>query len=232
MFAVAALLAGMAAASAYAATSVSLKASFSTKTPDKGAVINGVFAFTGNDYFGSPAPVTTVVLVLPPGVTGNRSGFPTCTEAVLAADGVSGCPEGSLAGPRGSARLYVEFGGERIEEQASVQGVFGAGEEIDFYLEGNSPAAIGVVMPGVYVDHELLEVDIPLTTTVPGAPYTSMKYLDLRLGATRKHGRSKVSSVVTPNPNTCTAGEFTWQASAAFFEQPTQHASYESACTT
>src|SRR5271170_5533522 len=80
------------------AATATLKASFSGDLGE-GTTVTDEFTFIGTEYGGHPEPLTNVMVHLPAGVGGSRTGFATCEASTIQMTGIGGCPPGSLAGP-------------------------------------------------------------------------------------------------------------------------------------
>jgi hypothetical protein len=219
------------AAGATAATTT-LKASFSGDLGEA-TTVTDEFTFSGTEYAGRPEPLTSVTVHLPAGVEGSRTGFATCEASTITTTGIQGCPPGSLAGPQSSISMLVSFGAETVAETGTVQAIFGPGEALDFFLQGNSPVAIEVLMTGTYtVDSapysHLLNLAVPLIETVPGAPDASITSLTLAFGTSRNEGNSGLHSVTVPQE--CQSGGLEWLASTVFHDGTTTNVSYKGPC--
>jgi hypothetical protein len=77
---------------------------------------------TGTEYGGFPSPLVLLTIDSPAGTKVDSNGFATCAQAVLEADGPSGCPKKSRAGPVGEGLGIVSFGQEQVREKVSIQG--------------------------------------------------------------------------------------------------------------
>lgn len=222
------------AAPASAAT-ITFTPAFSGGGLGEGATLSAELTFTGTEYDGLVAPPRRVAIHLPAGTSGTSAGFPTCTESTLAQYGVAGCPAGSMAGPSGSIEWLLSFGGERINEKGTVQAVFAAGEHLLLYIDSTAPVAIELVAEATYGADtppygRVLELELPLVETVPGAPLASVTALDLELGATRKEGPATVNSVTVPEQ--CPqSGRFGWASEVTLYEQAPQQTLAETACS-
>jgi hypothetical protein len=185
----------------------------------EGATFTAEFSINGTEYYGHPTPLTSLTVHLPAGVGGSSAGFPTCPLSVLQNREPEKCPKGSLAGPLGKVTMWMAFGSQFVEEQATLQAYFGSNEEIYFWLEGVSPAAIEILMSATYLPDSspygrALTFEIPLIETVPGAPYASITALTLGLGASYDKGGTETYSVTIPQE--CPTGNFAWAADATF----------------
>jgi hypothetical protein len=209
-----------------------LKASFSGDLGE-GTTVTDEFAFSGTEYGGHPEPLTNLTVHLPTGVGGSRTGFATCEASTIQMTGIDGCPPGSLAGPQTSIGMFVAFGTEIVAESGTVQAVFGAGEAVNFFVDGVSPVSVEVIMTGTYTPDSppyshVLNLAVPQIESVPGALHASITALTLAFGATHNEEGSEVHSVTVPEA--CPSGGFGWLANAAFADGTTTDVSYKSPC--
>ncbi|MFZ1153929.1 MAG: hypothetical protein WAN93_03380 [Solirubrobacteraceae bacterium] len=214
------------------------------------STLDAQFTFTGNEYYGSPDPVTEVFVHLPAGVGGTNSGFPTCSELTLETTGPAGCPAGSLAGPVGSIGLDIEEGSlqgghivtNRVHTTGTIQPVFANQAETTdnyiFYLE--IPGFPVVLANGYYLEDAApygreLRLEFPLFESVPSQPYDSITSLTLTLGASREADGQRSSSLTIP-PECPSSGLFPWATDVTYTtntsptEQTHEHTTAETAC--
>jgi hypothetical protein len=201
-----------------AATGVTLVPSVSRGPQGEGAIVTNTFNFTGNEYYGHPQPLRRLTVHLPAGFGGSATGFVTCDRGTLGTSGPTRCPPGSRAG-LGSITTYVAFGAERVEERGSVEAFVGPSDTLNFYGEGHTPVQFEFAMTAAYAPDtppfgRVLNLEVPLIETVPGAPLASITSLTLAYGATRTEGGLPVSLVTLPQE--CPPGELAWAASAGF----------------
>jgi Bacterial Ig-like domain (group 3) len=190
----------------------------------EGGAFGTELTFSGGEYHGHVAPLTTLQLQLPLGTGLTATGFPICSEDTLLVDGVADCPEGSLAGPLGSFTGLVSFGSEAVNETGTIWPLFGPAGTLYLLLLGNSPVSIEVVAKGHSeagsgAQGPVLNFTLPLVETVPGAPAMSFTSLSLELGTLwTDAGGIEVNSVTLPSE--CPAGKFAWTVAAGFDGQP------------
>lgn len=207
----------LAATSSQSAPFVALEPSFSEGSSSGGpATLTAETRFVGTEYFASPEPLTQATLWLPPGTALNPEGFPTCEQATLEQYGPSACPAGSAAGQPGSFTAFVSFGGERIEEEGSVESFFGPNGRVSLFLLGLTPVDLEVIVPGSYEPPAPpfgpgLRFHFPFIQAVPGAAYLSFKHLTIRLGSFANGGLASVTA-----PPICAAGEQSWRMDSTF----------------
>lgn len=166
---------------------------------------------SGTEYGGFPSPLIGLNIYAPAGLKVAPAGFPTCAPATLTAEGASGCPQSSDAGPIGHGLGVVSFGGDRVPEEVTIQPFFAPGGGLTFFVVGNTPAFFEVLEPGHWVTASApfgpeMIVIVPLIETVPGANDASVTSFRVKVGAAyRKHGR--VHSYLT-QPSKCPRGGF------------------------
>jgi hypothetical protein len=205
---------------ASAARSVSFTSAFSPASRlGEGTVYTTELTFNGSEYHGHVDPLTGLTVHLPAGVGLSDAGFPTCNKHTIELFAPAGCPAGSLAGPIGSLKLVVSFGTEAVEEEATVQPVFGPAGVLYFFVEGRSPVEIEIIMEGNYISDgspygQDLMLTVPIIETVPGAPDASITALTLNVGASREESGVALNSVSVPS--TCPSGKFAWAGDATF----------------
>ena len=215
------MLVGVSTASA--ARTVFFEPSFSPWSHlGESGTFTATFTFIGSEYAGEVDPVTEVTVHVPEGIGGSRAGFATCAKPTIEERGIGACPAGSLAGPPGWATVFVAFGTERVEEYATVQAVFGPGEALYFYINGDTPVSIELLGAATYTSDtppygRVLTVSIPLIESVPGAPDASITSLTLELGEFGEESGTEIASVILPSQ--CTAGHFSWAADAKFAQE-------------
>jgi hypothetical protein len=217
--AAAALLAAPLAGSALATPTVQIKAeavpipgySHTGDILGAGAAARGEVTIEGEEYFGSPPPVIGVNVYLPLGVTLHPSGFPTCDAATLEQLGPSGCPKGSAAGPVGKAIGFVSIGGERVEETTELFTFWGPGGGGFVLADGHSPVQLEILSTERLLkpadsdgSGPEMSFQVPLVASLPGAPYASIRTIDIEAGsAYRSHGRTIYYARL---PRTCPSG--------------------------
>lgn len=176
-----------------------------------GTAVEAEYQIKGTEYGGFPPPLIGVNFYSPAGIKLITKGFVTCSPATLEAKGPEGCPKKSQASPKGEVRGVVAFGGERVHETVSVQAFFSPGGGLAFYAEGNSPVALFIVSKGNFTSAPppfgpLLKTEVPLVSTVPGAPYASIESIKIKVGAAYKKGGKAVYYINTPKR--CPKGGF------------------------
>jgi Bacterial Ig-like domain (group 3) len=199
------------------AASLSLAPEFSNSRLGQAGSLTASLSLTGSEYGGWVAPATEITLQLPSGVSVNRSGASICEESTIAMLGLSGCPKTSIAGEAGVVKMIIAFGLERLEELGTVQAVFEPGDGLDFFLVGNVPVSLEVLIPGTLVGDNLT-LKPPLIETVPGGLDTSITALTLRLG----------TGVILPDQ--CPRGTFAWAAEVKLATGTTSQATAETTC--
>jgi hypothetical protein len=183
------------------------------------AALEATLEIKGTEYFGSPLPVTGVVVDLPAGTKLHTQGFRTCSMAVLQSHEVEKCPKRSYAGPPGEVLGVVSFGSTRVHEKATLQAFFAPGGKLAFYTEGREPALIEVLAfagissaPAPFGPR--FSAEVPLVATVPEAPYASVLTIKSKIGAGFKQGKKLVSYGTVPKK--CPKGGFKGRVEITF----------------
>jgi hypothetical protein len=175
-----------------------------------GAALEATLSISGTEYGGFPSPVTKVVVELPAGVKLHPQGFAICPAATLESHEVQKCPKKSSAGPVGSASGVVSFGGTRVHETLTVQPFFAPGGTLAFFAEGRSPASIELLTKGSFRagpgGGPEFTGAIPLVETVPGAPFGSVEFIKVKVGAAFMQGKKLISYGTIPKK--CPKGGF------------------------
>ena len=109
----------------------------------EGGVVGTELTFSGSEYHGQVAPLTSLKLHLPAETVLSNAGFPTCSqETVLFDIWWEDCPEGSLAGPTGSFIAVAYNGSQAVSESGAVYPFFGPGERLYLLLVGSPPLGL------------------------------------------------------------------------------------------
>jgi hypothetical protein len=189
-----------------------------------GAAVHAEYKIEGTEYGGFPPPLVGVNFYLPSGSKLHTSGFPTCTKSVLEQTGPKGCKARSHAGPTGNALGIVSFGSERVEEHTTIESFYAPGGGIEFFTDGHTPTSLEILSAGHYIHlggaagygPELI-TEIPLVSTVPGAPYASVETINVKAGSAYKsHGKAVYYGRV---PKTCPKGGFPIKTELIFDEE-------------
>jgi hypothetical protein len=190
----------------------------------------------GTEYGGFPPPISEIVLRLPAGTTIVQGDHLTCSTQVLEQTGPSGCYRASKAGSVGEVSAIVSFGSERVEEEATLESFFAPEGRLDFFVNGHSPVSLEMIGKAT-VAGNVITIQVPLVSTVPGAPYASIRAIGFRLGETEaEEAASQLVSGLTL-PATCPTGRVSWSSTVTFDEgganpivpEPTEQAA-ESEC--
>jgi hypothetical protein len=184
-----------------------------------GAALEATLTISGTEYGGFPSPLTQVVVELPRGTKLHQAGFTTCPAAVLESHEVAHCPKKSFAGPVGEVLGVVSFGSTRVQEKATIQAFFAAGNKLAFYTEGREPASLEILTSGSFSTAPppfgpKFTVPVPLVLTVPGAPYASVLSIKGKIGAAYKRGKKLISYGTVPKK--CPKGGFTGRVELTF----------------
>ena len=214
--------------------SVSFSPEFSSGVLAGSGSLDATLKVEGTEYGGFPPPIVGITLGLPAGTTISAMNHPTCSKSVLEQTGPSGCPEGSEAGPVGGALSIISFGSERVEESALVESFFAPGGGFNLFIDGHSPVSLEILAHGM-VSGNVISMELPLVSTVPGAPYASIKELWIRLGETEAQEELTLFMSGVTLPFECPAGTFSWAAGVTFDEggaNPPQPHTTETTATT
>jgi hypothetical protein len=188
-----------------------------------GAAAHGEITIEGDEYFGSPPPVIGVNVYLPLGVQLHPGGFPTCNASTLENLGPQACPRGSAAGPVGKAIGFVTFGGERVEETAELLTFYGPAGGGYVFADGHTPVSLEILATDRLLKSgdsdgsgPEMSFNVPLVASVPGAPYASIRSIDIQAGsAYRSHNRTIYYARL---PRTCPSGGWPAREEVIFAE--------------
>lgn len=195
-------------ASAYAAESIDLRASF---TPNiLGAPTNASgFATLGSTLGGLPAPVVGFTVLGPAGTTVDTTGIGTCNVERLREIGPKACPANSRAGFGGGVAA-AQLGTQIIEEAFTLDLFIGSKDPkhlvLLIYAEGVTPIAVQLVFTAPVVRSPKpyglgFHFNVPIIPTLPGASPASVLKAHLTIGATNVayfktiHGHRKLVHV-------------------------------------
>jgi hypothetical protein len=198
-----------------------------------GAMIQVEGRLSGTEYGGSPPPITGIKFYGSAGVKLHPQGFATCSSAILESHEVQTCPKKSIAGPKGSGVGVISFGGNRVEETASVQPFFAPGGNLEFFVEGRTPAVVEFLVTGHVVNSsppfgQEVIAEVPLIETVPGALDASFVEGTVRVGAAYKQGKKTISYITVPKK--CPKGGFPVKVELSFLGGATTENSYKIPC--
>jgi hypothetical protein len=198
-----------------------------------GAVAQAEVTISGTEYGGAPPPLTGVKLYTPPGAKLHPQGFATCAPSTIEMQGPAPCPKKSVAGPKGFGVGVVSFGGERVQERASIQPFFAPGGNLEFFADGTTPVSIEILTMGHVVNAAPpfgLEFfgEVPLIESVPGALDASVEEGTISLGAAYRQGKQTISYITVPKR--CPKGGFLVKVEMSFLGGATAEASYKMPC--
>jgi hypothetical protein len=233
-------------ASAGAAETASLSASFS---PDRLGVSTTIgFSFKIEATGGvAPPPMTAVDLHLPAGMdyTTTTLGLAICNPKSLLEHGLDGCPQNSRIG-LGSALVEVPFGtgsGHEIPEIQALMGPPSNGNMVVlFYANGQSPVYAqlvfdGEVLPASGVFGSQLSTVVPPIPSVPNGPDVSIVSVTATIGPSHllyvKHVHGKAVHFHPRGisvPESCPKGGFPFSAEFTFQDGSTTSASATVPC--
>jgi hypothetical protein len=186
-----ALSACLAAVPAGAAETAELQTSFTPDVLGANTTIGFGFHIT-NTNGGSPAPLDSVSLHLPPGINyiTTTLGLAICQPSTLLAKGVNGCSPNSRLG-FGEAYVEVPFGQGSGHEIPNIQAVMGPPHNgnivVLFYANGLSPVSAQLVFQGELVAGSStfggsLNTAVPLIPSVPNGPPVSVVSIHSTIG--------------------------------------------------
>lgn len=184
-----------------------------------GAAVETLFTISGTEYGGFPPPLIGVNVYLPAGTKLHPQAFSSCPTATLESHEIQRCPRKSIASPVGEVLGVVSFGGTRVQEKATVQAFFAPGGGLAFFAEGRTPVALEVLSKGSFKTAARpygpeLVTQVPLVSTVPGAPYASVERIRIKVGAAVKRKGKLVSYGTVPKK--CPKGGFPGKAQLTF----------------
>ncbi len=229
---------------AFSAPASALAAAQITATPSLSGKLGGagLLSFTAqatDSLGGIPAPLTQLVIDIPPGPTYNFATTPLCSDAVItAANGSTppSCPSGSKIGS-GTATAEAQLGTSTLMEPTVIDAYLTSRSPVvyEVWANGTTPIEETLAFPGTFTAAaapfaEKITVNIPPIKTVPGGPDASITELSLTLGGshtvtttkTVKRGRKKVKVKVKTTvglfnlPKSCPGGVLPYAANATF----------------
>ncbi len=189
-----------------------------------GAEVEVRMTIAGSEYGGLPSPLVELDFYSPMGVRVSSAPFATCAPAVLEANGPTGCPKASRAGPVGEGLGVVTFGSEQVPEKVSIQSLFAPGGGLTFYVEGRTPTSFQVLEQAHWVTaaapfgSELI-VEVPLVQSISGGNYASILSFHVSVGAAFRSGGRTVSYITLPK--SCPKGGFPVKAELKFMSGET-----------
>lgn len=185
--------------------SVALTAALTPERLGRGTTIH--FSFTIGAPEGQvPSPPVKIDLLYPAnfGIANSGLGFSVCHAGELEANGPLGCPADSVMG-FGSGTVEMTFGPVLLRETARLVTFMAPLRHghlsLLFYAVGESPVATQIVFPGAVLPAAApfggeVATEVPLVTTLPGAPDAALVSFDTTLGPAHltyyeyAHGRS------------------------------------------
>jgi hypothetical protein len=198
-----------------------------------GAEVEVQVTIAGTEYGGFPSPLVGMTIYAPHGVEVSSKGFASCAPAVLAADGPPGCPRSSRAGPTGEGLGVVSFGGQRVNEEVSLQSFFAPTGGLTFYAVGRTPTSFEILEKGYWSTASApygpeLTVELPLVETVPGADDASILSFKVKVGAAYRQGHKTMSYITLPRR--CPKGGAPLKAELKFMSGETVTIAYRQPC--
>ncbi len=198
-----------------------------------GAEVEVQVTIAGTEYGGFPSPLVGLTIYAPSGVEVTSKGFGSCASAVLEADGPTGCPKNSRAGPTGEGLGVVSFGGERVNEKVSLQSFFSPTGGLTFDAVGRTPTSFEILEQGAWSMASApygpeLTVVLPLVETVPGADDASILSFKVKVGAAYRRGHKTMSYITLPGQ--CPKGGAPLKAELKFMSGETVTIAYRQPC--
>ena len=170
-----------------------------------------------------PAPLSKVVVHLPPGLSISLHGVGVCARSRLQSRGRAGCPASSLLG-RGRALLKVHAGSQTLPEEATVA-VFrgpnrGGHPTFEIFGHGETPLDESTISTAVLQGDSApfgskLVVSVPPIPTLVYEPDASFSSLSIRLGNVGSPLREHRAGAIFV-PRRCPRGGFPFEAAFSF----------------
>lgn len=180
-----------------------------------------------------PPPLIGVNLEMPKGVSLSTTslGLAVCHPAQLEDNGPADCSPNAVMG-RGRALVEVPLGPQIVHEWAYITILMGPAIDdrttLIYYAEGRTPVSAyitftGLLLPGDGPFGGLLDMTIPLVSSVPEAPDASVVYVRTSFGPSGLWYHRREHSRIVPYrpegvevPRTCPAGGFPFAATFSF----------------
>jgi hypothetical protein len=221
----------IAAATAWAAETLSVTASFS---PDKLGAPTNVHGTATITAVGStlPSPIAEATVMGPPGLTVDTKGVGVCSPVELEKTlNPAVCPKDSKAGFGGGVGAY-ELGGQVNEESFTINFYRGPNEDghivLLAYVNAVSPVSVQLVLKAQVVQEPKpyglgFTFKVPPVETLPGASNATVKSIYITLGAPnaayfeKVGGKRKlvhIKGIIVPK--TCPKGGFPYKTQLTF----------------
>ena len=120
------------------------------------------------------------------------------------------------------------------DESATLEPFFAPGGGLNFFIDGHSPVSLEILASAT-VAANIITIEVPLVSTVPGAPFASLTEVELRLGENQAEEEGSHLESGLTLPTECPTGKFSWSAAVTFDEggsNPISPESVESAAET
>jgi hypothetical protein len=196
-----------------------------------GADAESEIKISSTEYFGGPPPVTFIKGYFPKGTKINTKGFTTCPAQALERSGTAGCSSKAKAGPVSETHGFVSLGGERVRETVFVTPFYAPGGGLEFWIEGNTPTKIEKIAKGRWTypsSGPVINVEVPLIESLPGAPDASAEIIQSKFGGAVKHnGKTIYGGTV---PTSCPKGGFPIKLEVSFLNAGTADAETKVPC--
>ena len=171
-----------------------------------GAAVHAEYKIEGTEYGGFPPPLIGVNFYLPQRHQAAHHGLPDVREKLSNRPVPSGCSKARTPARPGTRSGSSSFGSERVEETTTLSPSTAPGGGFEFFTDGHSPVSLEILSAGHYVNlggaggygPELI-TQIPLVSTVPGAPYASVKTINVKAGSAYKsQGKTVPTTAACP----------------------------------
>jgi hypothetical protein len=226
------VLSSIACATASAAQSVTLQATLTPEQLGHGTTIGFSFKIVSPTHE-VPPPLTSTEISYPVELAFALSelGLATCSTPTLEVFGVEGCPPNSLMG-YGTALAEVPIGPSIASESAQVTIMRTTNQAgrlaLLIYVNALSPVSSQITFPGLVLPATapyggLLDMSIPLVTSLPEGPDVAVVQFRSTLGPLHLHYHEHIGGRVieyqpkgVPLPDKCPHGGFRFSARFAF----------------
>src|SRR4029077_12708010 len=223
-------------AQAMAETNASMHPSFLPNRLGAATAFTLAFRFSGGEE-GVPAPLSSLVVHLPAGLSIDLAGVGTCATSRLRSKGAAGCPPGSLIG-RGHAVMKVHAGSQTVPEATTIS-VFrgpnrGSSPTFVIFGHGDTPLdqstiSTAVLQPDSPPYGSKLTISIPRIPTLMYEPDASVSSASVTVGNIKRPPRAHSAGIIVL-PHRCPVGGFPFAAEITFADHSTTSASAQVPC--
>jgi hypothetical protein len=223
------------AALAQGATSATFRPSVRPNRLGASTALTLAFGFSGGEE-GVPAPLSEIVVRLPPGLEIHLGGVETCATSRLRSRGAAGCRSGSALG-RGHSVLEVHAGSQTLPEESTIH-VFrgpnrGTEPTFEIFGQGETPLdqstiSTAILQPTGARYGSSLTLSIPPIPTVVYEPDASFVSMSMTIGDLAHGPRAHAGTIVLPR--SCPVGGLPFAASFTFADSSTASAAAKVPC--